>query len=1316
MPEVEPISSEPKMPQYGSYRVLHPLGIGGMSSVYRAVHVDTGHEVALKVLPVHLARNPIVLQRFMREARSAESLEHPNIVSIYDRGQDSGRHYLVLEYVGGIDLHGYIQTRGPLGVAEAVRVIRHVAEGLGYAARRGLVHRDIKPSNILRSNAGEIKITDLGLALQWEFEDERVTREGTTVGTVDYMAPEQARDSRAAGPLSDLYSLGCTFYYLLAGIPPFPGGDITDKLTRHAQAKPPEIRDLRPDVPEAVSSILTRMMAKRPEERFASFDELILALDALELPDEADAGAGAVALVPLEGEATSAGWAPLGPAQPAAAEPRTPSSIPEISLASLPPEVIEPEPQASSARGNGGNGKTTGAGIMLARSSGPGRGTSSPLAVVPRPAMSATGWITLCAILGAFFVCSVVLIDRLVRSAPTGEPRVVEVAEPHEPDRRAPQAAQPVIVPPAPPAATLAGPSGAVRPDIDRPANAATTKAAPEWVEPDDVDSPPVVEEHYTNETLRKYLPAWALSPIPTSVEGPRSVVRRVPGPGEVSLRSGLDETKGTVEVADEGPFLINDFRVAGESRVIRAQEGFRTIIRVDRPTLQVVRSLPGVVVLEGKNLVLDSVDLILNLRDLSPAQDCLFYCSGANLTLRNCTITLVNAGNLPFALVRTAPADTRGCRIRFENTLVRGSVSTWFDLGPGPAEVVLRGSLLVGSQGPVVRGTPSGQRLSVLGSITACRGPAIDLLEREGGPALKPRPLVVRAFHSVFGRFQGAGIASVVACRTSDSTPREWIDWAGDRNLFCGWKGFYASGREPRLVLTGLADLRSTWNGSDGESQEIPVGWPRPQYPGQSEVSQWLPFVPGWEPILGRVAEARPFLGARTLWGFPAAEIPLPVVLTQAIQGTSLSPVPEMHQLKERFLHKEPPRLAGQGDRWQSPSPDASILELFFDAESAEWNGDLGAFLRAKIDAKVRRARIRVRGAGPRRFSPVRLPDGLVIEIRVEPPSAPGAEWLTWSPEPQANARALLELRGGSMMLSQFRLQDDPGASLQSLLHVEDGDVILHRCRLSGLPGAEGKERRLVSFTAAKTRPRSQPPAGLFVTPPDRPACFLSESILITQSDALRLELGRGMAVLSQSAIAAGGDAIELIPAGVARARFDADLVMEHCTLASDTTIIRLGPWPGREPGPDRPWLIQTDRCAYLGTYDHRVSDTVLLRADQEAMARGVAFWQAVGDAAEVHRFAALEGDPSSGRSRDVVLQWVNLWGSNHQREITGPRAGSNLPSVRLAELLKPGRVEAADLVLDPDYHPGRLSLDVGADLARQGIYPRFAAGGRRR
>src|SRR4051794_21239072 len=173
------------IPQIGSYRLIQQLGTGGMSSVFRATHVETGHDVAVKVLPRYLAKNPTLLQRFLREAKSAESLEHPNIVAIFDRGSEGGRYYLVLEYVPGGDLHEWVGTKGDLGVAETVEILKAVARGLRFAAGRGLIHRDIKPANLLRDAEGHVKITDLGLALQVSEEDERVTRDGTTVGTVD---------------------------------------------------------------------------------------------------------------------------------------------------------------------------------------------------------------------------------------------------------------------------------------------------------------------------------------------------------------------------------------------------------------------------------------------------------------------------------------------------------------------------------------------------------------------------------------------------------------------------------------------------------------------------------------------------------------------------------------------------------------------------------------------------------------------------------------------------------------------------------------------------------------------------------------------------------------------------------------------------------------------------------------------------------------------------------------------------------------------------------------------------------------------------
>ena len=337
MPGTEPAGDPISRIRIGSYRLTRSLGTGGMSSVFHAVHSESGNEVALKILPRSLAKNSAVLQRFLREAKNAEALEHPNIVAIYDRGVDQGRYYLVLEFIDGGDFHDRIRSTGPLSPAETISVARAVAEALKYAAGRGVIHRDVKPANILGSKAGLVKVADLGLALQAEADDERVTRDGTTVGTVDYMAPEQARDSRAASIQSDMYSLGCTLYYLLTGTPPYPGGDVAERLSRHFTQPAQDPRRARPEVPDVLAVIVLRLMAKKPDDRYADYDALIAALDAAAgraapvpsatesldalIDDDDDDDPGEFGLVSLDGGAPSS-------ARPAARPPSSRTTAP----------------------------------------------------------------------------------------------------------------------------------------------------------------------------------------------------------------------------------------------------------------------------------------------------------------------------------------------------------------------------------------------------------------------------------------------------------------------------------------------------------------------------------------------------------------------------------------------------------------------------------------------------------------------------------------------------------------------------------------------------------------------------------------------------------------------------------------------------------------------------------------------------------------------------------------------------------------------------------------------------------------------------
>jgi serine/threonine protein kinase len=274
----------------GKYKVQAHIATGGMGTVYKAIDEELGRIVALKVLDSSLADNANTLERFRREARHAARLSHKNIVTLYEYGQVDGRHFLALEYVDGIDLYDYIERKGRLAPEESRRILIQAAKALDHAYQNGITHRDIKPSNFLLTRDRDrmrVKLTDMGLARKADEEEFRVTRAGSTVGTIDYLAPEQARDSASADIRSDIYSLGCTFYHMLAGNPPFSEGGLGERILKHLQDDPPDVRQFNPQVSEELWELIKRMLAKKPEDRFQTPAELLKALKVLP-PQAAD--------------------------------------------------------------------------------------------------------------------------------------------------------------------------------------------------------------------------------------------------------------------------------------------------------------------------------------------------------------------------------------------------------------------------------------------------------------------------------------------------------------------------------------------------------------------------------------------------------------------------------------------------------------------------------------------------------------------------------------------------------------------------------------------------------------------------------------------------------------------------------------------------------------------------------------------------------------------------------------------------------------------------------------------------------------------
>lgn len=261
----------------GHFKLEEFIGGGGMGVVFRALDTMLNRTVAVKVLSSEHASDEETQRRFKNEAQSAARLDHDNIARVYYVGEDRGVHYIVFEHIEGINIRDLVEQHGPLSLGDAVSFGLQIAEALTHASERDVVHRDIKPSNVIVTPEGRAKLVDMGLARLYQVErtENDLTASGVTLGTFDYISPEQAREPRMADVRSDLYSLGCTLFFMLTGRPPFPDGNMMQKLLRHQGDAPPNTREMRSDVPAELSQIVSKLLAKLPEDRYQSPVDLI---------------------------------------------------------------------------------------------------------------------------------------------------------------------------------------------------------------------------------------------------------------------------------------------------------------------------------------------------------------------------------------------------------------------------------------------------------------------------------------------------------------------------------------------------------------------------------------------------------------------------------------------------------------------------------------------------------------------------------------------------------------------------------------------------------------------------------------------------------------------------------------------------------------------------------------------------------------------------------------------------------------------------------------------------------------------------------
>lgn len=1288
-----PETTQVPPPMIGSYRLVEPLGSGGMSSVFRAIHKDTGHEVAVKVLPRYLAKNPSLLQRFLREAKSAEALEDPNIVGIYDRGSEAGRYYLVLEYVPGSDLHDLVRDMGPMTVTQAVDAIRQVALGLRHAAGRGLIHRDIKPANILRRPDGVVKVTDLGLALHTEEEDERVTRDGTTVGTVDYMAPEQARDSRACSVKSDIYSLGCTFFFLLTGTAPFVGGDVAEKLRAHATEPPPDVRTIRPGVPAIVARLIQKMMAKRPERRFADYDKLLDTLEAIsaslaspaastgepasdaplmaliddeeddaatsnDLPlmaliDEEDDGAGYLPMAWID-EDDSKGFT-IGPGavrNPASTLVSPGGDLDLAGLAGLDeatpsrPKVRRPSSSATTAA------RPSGSRFAAASLPGPAPedayDLSPPIAAHPHlyqvpptstEAFSITTWITRLVLLGI----AVLVIGFGWKQY---SPYLLDVVPPPLND----------------PSLDGIG-AGGVKDGAGGTGKGAT------WTEPKDMVEAPQAEPPFSIQALGRLGLEDAAKEALSRDEAPYVTVRRVDPlrdrehVGELSR--AFDNLGGTVKIADDGPFFEEALRMAGEDRVIRAEAGYRPVLVFGKTDSASLR--PAAVVLDGQSLVIDGIDIVVDASALTARQESLFLLKGdASLTLRDCTVTVVGPIKHAYAVIQTGERGmvptAASATVRIERTRIRGDASA-VRLA-GSARVTFARSAVSCSRGAVLdfAGEPTAKRsVMFLRTVVASRGPVLNLIGSAGAAASIPP--TVRSLESTFASIDhGSGSVQpfVGMSEIPPGPPRSaatLVDWLGESNSFVGWEQ-WSSGSTPGL----LTALRGADPEAEKSSRDARDPWP------DSAANPWA-------------ASAVPAEVAKTL-AAPPSRVANPIAsLHQRTLGAFARPA-------------MPNRLAG------------ASTELTFDADDEEYNGDLGHFLAAQRAGTSRRLRVSVTGSGRHAMSPVSMPEGVSLEIVVAP-VPPGKPPLSWTTPDEVTGEALISVKRAELSITGARLTGTPKSGLPVLISVNHGNLTLDKCQLIGPAGEESVGGGLIAFRSDGTRPF--PARGAIG---DRSSCVITNCVLMTGGDALSIDLGSGLVTLSNCGIVSGSNALVLIPQPVRRDRFDADLVLDRCTIAAFENLVVLKGWTGLPPGPDRPWVLKSSDCLFSDAFQRAgqsQSRGVLLRTQVDGLAKGVLAWESSRDVYDLTLFTAGgDAKPLSVSRSDVRRAWVDLWGPRHIETPSGFTPGGTIPAARfLVDRLKPLELEPGDLALDPSYPRGRKSMDVGADLAKMGIAP---------
>jgi serine/threonine-protein kinase len=1171
----------------GKYEVVSHIATGGMGAVYRARDVETGRDVALKVLSPEMASQPAMVERFRREARSVARLRHENVVTLYEFGESAGTYYLALEFVDGRDLHDHVEAKGPLASDFALECMIQACRALDHAHRCGIVHRDVKPSNFLlatRDGRPLVKLTDMGLAREAAADEFRVTRAGTTVGTLDFMSPEQARDSGSADIRSDLYSLGGTWFFLLTAQPPFPKGGLGERLFKIMNEEAPDVRSLRPDVPESVAAVIRRLLLKDRSARYQTPREL---LDDLRLLKQ---GAGI----------------PTTPAQPVSAE-----------RAVAPTRRRKAKRPSSAERSRRQPTYVAAETAVDTRPSAPRRPRRKR-----RPRL--WPWIMLAGTIIAVVGGAVALALVWRGHYPRWMERAANVDAP--PSKPAPATIPPVVQPAPDPVVSARPEADPPRPTPRHPPEPTPRVAWKPLYQPSRPIKPAA---------LRKEMEAaWAAAP-PAAEPVVLEVSRGRPGPGTFhhSLAAACAAAPAgkpcVLEIHDNGPFFDGGLSVTDRQVTIRAARGYRPLLVWDvERTLAERRAAGGgdgpLVFLDVQRggLTLQDVDLAARWPEaLAGGPAIMARVREADLTATDCSFSSAGrpAGGIVLARLQgSAPAGARAApspapRCRLTRCVARGSYLGALDIDAPGSQTLLDGCLLAGGDSPLIQVHGRNDNPATVRAVrcTAVAGQTF-LSVRPARPVIDRTP-ALRWFgwDVLVSRPRADAGGNLV--RLDDEADPDHIDWQAVNCLYAGWGNLLGGSRQ--IPATAVRDWRLQWLRVEGD--DVADG-PWPSLPG--ELAELTPRACALTPELS-VARAGTAVPDQPLGCDVAALPPLREHWLTAVRtdiGRPPAPLPE----------GAPPEVPNRDDgRYHGGPVDLNTT-------------DLGAFLleQQRAHGLGPEVVLHLSGTGDRPTTPIHLA-GHSLVLYFAPPQKKQDRPLVLTPGP-GSGDALIQVDNGNLEVigGTLRVAARPGGWVPPwLLKVDHGDLRLAGCRLEGPQGTIPAGFLGLVHLAGSGQPEADAAQ----------VCLMNQVVLACGRDGIRVEGGGAQLCLRQVLLVTGGSGVTLSGGPGFGERPNVRCVFERSTIAAHDGAVHLVTGAADAP-PQEPVLIQSRDSAFLNPFRDRGGSKALLVVDAAVLARGMVLWQGDRDLLDRRlQSGAWTEDRSPTDRGQLVSDWVRLWGS---------------------------------------------------------------------